>query len=166
MADTTPLAPTDAEIAALQSEFGITSNGRGIKEFTQVRNFARAVLARWGEQQVPAGYALVPVEVRNLYDFMCTAFVPVTGQHDQIAISLDLAKAAMLSAAPQPVVREPLSGEKVDSLCKVGPVYATEGKVTRTPTQYRDELEAAQRYGLRKGEHAHGIKGGQHGADT
>ncbi len=46
MADTTPLAPTDAEIAALRSEFGITSNGRGIKEFTQVRDFARAVIAR------------------------------------------------------------------------------------------------------------------------
>ena len=49
MADTTPLAPTDAEIAALRSEFGITSNGRGIKEFTQVRDFARVVLARWGQ---------------------------------------------------------------------------------------------------------------------
>ena len=48
MADTQPLAPTDAEIAALRSEFGITSNGRGIKEFTQVRDFARAVLAKWG----------------------------------------------------------------------------------------------------------------------
>ena len=40
--------PTDDEIAALRSEFGITSNGRGIKEFTQVRDFARAVLAKWG----------------------------------------------------------------------------------------------------------------------
>lgn len=68
-----------------------------------------------------------------------------------------------LYLAPQPVGREPLSDEEVDSLCKVGPVYAPDGKVTRTPPQYRDELEAAQRYGLRKGERAHGIKkGGQH----
>lgn len=70
-----------------------------------------------------------------------------------------------LIVAPQPMEREPLSDEKVDSLCKVGPVYAPEGKVTRTPTQYKNELEAAQRFGLRKGEHAHGIKGGQHGTD-
>ena len=40
--DTRP-PPTDDEIAALRSEFGITSNGRGIKEFTQVRDFARSV---------------------------------------------------------------------------------------------------------------------------
>lgn len=40
--------PTDAELAAMRAEFGITSNGRGIKEFTQVRDFARAILARWG----------------------------------------------------------------------------------------------------------------------
>jgi len=69
-------------------------------------------------------------------------------------------------AAPQPVAREPLSDEIVDSLCKVGPVYTLDGKVTRTPAQYRDELKAAQRYGLRQGERAHGIKGGQHGIDT
>ena len=68
-----------------------------------------------------------------------------------------------LFAAPQPVEREPLSDEEVDSLCKVGPVYAPDGKVTLTPRQYRYELESAQRYGLRKGERAHGIKGGQHG---
>ena len=67
-----------------------------------------------------------------------------------------------LYAAPQPVAREPLTDEAVDLLCKVGPVYVLDGKVTRTPAQYRDELKAAQRYGLRKGERAHGIKGGQH----
>lgn len=67
--------------------------------------------------------------------------------------------------SPQPVVREPLSDEEVDSLCKVGFVYVIDGKVTRTPTQYREELKAAQRYGLRKGEHAHGIKGGQRGTE-
>ena len=49
MTTDTQLEPTDEEIAALRSEFGITSNGRGIKEFTQVRDFARAVLAKWGQ---------------------------------------------------------------------------------------------------------------------
>lgn len=77
-----------------------------------------------------------------------------------------LARAVLAKWGAQPVERAPLSDEKVDSLCKVGPVYAPDGRVTRTPPQYRDELEAAQRYGLRKGERAHGIKkGGQHGAE-
>ena len=67
--------------------------------------------------------------------------------------------------ARQPVEQEPLTDEAVDLLCKVGPVYVLDGKVTRTPTQYRDELKAAQRYGLRQGERAHGIKGGQHGTE-
>ena len=67
---------------------------------------------------------------------------------------------------PQPVAREPLSDEEVDSLCKVGPVYAPDGKVTLTPPQYKYELESAQRYGLRKGERAHGIKGDQHGTES
>ena len=65
----------------------------------------------------------------------------------------------------QPVAREPLTDEAVDLLCKVGPVYVLDGKVTRTPAQYRDELKAAQRYGLRKGERAHGIKGGSRGTE-
>lgn len=40
--------PTDSEIAELRAQYGVTSNGRGVKEFTQVADFARAVLARWG----------------------------------------------------------------------------------------------------------------------
>lgn len=154
MADTTPLAPTDPEIAALRSEFGITSNGRGIKEFTQVRDFARAVLARWGQ---PA-HSGEPV-----------AWAKMDGGQARGVSNADKSadpEWVPLYPAPQPVEREPLSDEKVDSLCKVGPVYAPDGKVTRTPAQYRDELEAAQRYGLRKGERAHGIKKvGQHGAE-
>lgn len=98
--------PTDVEIDELW-RFEASKNWDST--LAMRTNFTRAALARWGAQPVPAGYALVPVEVRNLYDFMCTAFVPMTGQHDQIAISLDLAKAAMLSAAPQPVDREPVA---------------------------------------------------------
>ncbi|PWB21366.1 hypothetical protein [Comamonas sp. JNW] len=67
-------------------------------------------------QAAPDGWRLVPVEVVNLYDFMCLAFVPMTGQHEQIAISLKLAKAAMLSAAPPPPEREPLTQEQKDAV--------------------------------------------------
>lgn len=44
MTTTTTQAVTDAEIAKLREKHGITSNGRGIKEFTQIVSFARDVL--------------------------------------------------------------------------------------------------------------------------
>jgi len=47
-----------------------------------------------------AGMVLVPVEVVHLYNFMETAFTPMTPQHDQIKISLDIAKKAMSTATP------------------------------------------------------------------
>ena len=50
---------------------------------------------------VPEGWKLVPVEVIDLYSFMCAAFVPMTPQQEQIALQLDLAKRAMLAAAPE-----------------------------------------------------------------
>ena len=78
---------------------------------------ARAVLAKWGMPQpvAPSSYVLVPVEVANLYDFMHTAFVPMTSQHEQIAISLDLARKACgfryiaAGAVTSPAVVEPLT---------------------------------------------------------
>ena len=50
---------------------------------------------------IPEGWKLVPIEVIYLYSFMCAAFVPVTPQHEEIAIQLDLAKRAMLAAAQE-----------------------------------------------------------------
>lgn len=55
---------------------------------------------------------------------------------------------------------EPLSNEVAKKLCKVGPIYAPDGKVSMTQMQFRTELEAAALHGLRKGEVAHGITGG------
>jgi len=48
---------------------------------------------------VPEGYQLVPIEVLNLYRFMVSSFIPLTSQQEQIMISLDKAKTAMLEAA-------------------------------------------------------------------
>ena len=50
---------------------------------------------------VPEGWKLVPIEVVGLYNFMCAAFVPMTPQQEQIAVQLELAKRAMLAAAPE-----------------------------------------------------------------
>lgn len=51
-----------------------------------------------------------------------------------------------------------LTDEEARKLIKVGPVYAPDGVVTRSPIAYRKELEEAGLRGLRKGEAAHGIK--------
>ena len=44
------------------------------------------------------GCVSVPIEVLNLYDFMCMTFAPMTSQQEQIKISLNKAKAAMIAA--------------------------------------------------------------------
>ena len=48
---------------------------------------------------LPEGWKAVPVEIVDLYSFMCSAFTPMTPQQDQIAIQLDLAKRAMLTSS-------------------------------------------------------------------
>lgn len=98
MADTQPLAPTDAEIDAIWDEADFGSEGE------VHRRFARAVLAKWGAQPVPAGYALVPVEPTP-------EMLSVIWVHKNS--SLVDAYRAMLAAAPQPVVREPLTDEQI-----------------------------------------------------
>ena len=48
---TPPAAPvplTDGQINKLRQQYGVTSNGRGIKEFTYVVDFARAIEAARG----------------------------------------------------------------------------------------------------------------------
>ena len=140
--------PTDAELDELRQANSGRLNFVTLSEF---RTIARAVLAKWGTPAV----AGKPVAWLSPW------------RADQVTTDYDAygEHGIPLYTAPKPVEREPLTDEAVDLLCKVGPVYVLDGKVTRTPTQYRDELKAAQRYGLRKGEHAHGIKGGQHGTE-
>jgi len=135
--------PTDHEIDV----FVQVCREKGMREL----DVFQAVLTRWGQPAhsgEPVAW-LDPWTGTNV-----TADPDAYGKHG-----------IPLYTAPKPVEREPLTDEAVDLLCKVGPVYVLDGKVTRTPAQYRDELKAAQRYGLRKGEHAHGIKGGQHGTE-
>ena len=182
--------PTDAEILDAAEDFRsqYTHGGTTFDEFDEI-GFARAVLAKWGQ---PA-QAAEPVawldpwtgtKVTTDYDAygkhgiplytapQPVAREPVAWKHDCAALLTNDVELWIDACphcgkprnAPQPVEREPLTDEAVDLLCKVGPVYVLDGKVTRTPAQYRDELKAAQRYGLRQGERAHGI-GGQHGVD-
>ena len=157
--------PTDAEIIALADETRTGEPGR--EGYILPISFARAVLAKWGTQQPATQPAQAAEPVSHQYqskDGTWHEFIDQRHYNQTVASGGWPIRA--LYTAPQPVGREPLSDDEVDSLCKVGPVYAPDGKVMRTPPQYRDELEAAQRYGLRKGERAHGIKkGGQHGTE-
>jgi len=97
MTTDTKLAPTDAEIAALYAEqtgFILDDSPAALLDF------ARAVLAKWGAQPVPAWYALVPVEPTDaMVDAAQEAYMPFGDM--QLAIQLAIA------AAPQPPRQAP-----------------------------------------------------------
>ena len=95
--------PTDAEIIALADETR-TAEG-GASGYILPISFARAVLPKWGAQPVvPAGYALVPAEpTPEMVDAAQEAYMPF----GDMALAIQLA----IAAAPQPVVREPLTCE-------------------------------------------------------
>ena len=60
---------------------------------------------------------------------------------------------------PRQPPRQPLTDEEVKAICYTGPVYAPDGKVTRTPEQYKREIADARMHGIRQAERAHGIGG-------
>lgn len=92
--------PTDAEIAECIDAARVKCVH---PDAATTIDIARAVLAKWGSQPVvPAGYALVPVEPTP--EMLSEIWVHKNG-------SLSEAYRAMLAAAPQPVVREPLTDE-------------------------------------------------------
>ena len=138
--DTRP-PPTDPEIAALRSEFGITSNGRGIKEFTQVRDFARAVLDKWG-QPAHSGEPVAWLHKNRLGEVQAFTSEPPP---------ILKAKCQALYTA-QPVEREPLTEAQVQALIEAKhyrPVYELKASDQVCLDWYR--------LGLRDGEAAHGI---------
>lgn len=89
--------PTDAEIESAWTE----ATGSSILPYPDdMLAFARAVLAKWGAQPVPAGYSLVPVEPSaEMVDAAQEAYMPFGDM--QLAIQLAIA------AAPQPPRQAP-----------------------------------------------------------
>lgn len=124
-------------------------------DFVQI---ARAALAKWGSQPVPAGYALVPVEPTP--EMLSAMWVPPNSSLADTYSSLSDAYNAMLAAAPQPVARKPLTDEQVEAL--ITTEHFREGYKLKASDR---TCLAWYRLGLRDGERAHGIKGGQHGAE-
>ena len=142
--------PTDAEIDAVLCNHWPAFSMQATLVRMWLRDAMRASLDKWG-QPAHGGEPVARLEIGKTKGGVSLTHIaePAAFQLPEGMYSLYL--------APQPVEREPLTDEVVDLLCKVGPVYVLDGKVTRTPAQYRDELKAAQRYGLRQGERAHGI---------
>ena len=137
--------PTDE---ALENLF-VEETGFDTDDFpAAIFDFARAVLAKWGQ---PA-QAAEPVAV------VVPCYTP-SGKRVALFYSAkqDLPIGTKLYTAPQPVAREQLTPERVKEIVR-GAGYDQCG--------IPDTERAAFINGLRHGEHAHGIKGGQHGADT
>ena len=140
--------PTDAEIIALADETR-TAEG-GASGYILPISFARAVLAKWGAQPVPAGYALVPVEpTPEMVDAAQEAYMPFGDM--QLAIQLAIA------AAQQPVAREPLSAEQYNILVEDLSEWSRYVEVDTAPRSLEEHIH--QVFAI------HGIKRGQHGAE-
>lgn len=202
MADTRPLAPTDAEIDAMAEQYLLRMFGSRVVFNGTMIDFARAVLAKWGADHfadasktmpLPAGYVLVPVEpTPEMVDAAHEAYMPF----GDMALAIQLA----IAAAPQAQAR---SGEPVGythaswiTAAKRGggghfagrqtpgfdvPLYLASQSVSRKPlTDEQIEAVTAQLYKDRAAqlmgraddiataraiERAHGITGGQHGAE-
>ena len=146
MTDTKPLAPTDAEIVALADETR-TAEG-GANGYILPISFARAVLARWGAQQAPDPRPVIEMCKKALAEELAAWDIDPPLHH---VLEAHDACAAWLAAAPQPVVREPLTEDQaLDAFC-------------RTPRIH--QFVQAFMAGVRFAEQHHGIKGGQHGAE-
>lgn len=143
MADTQPLAPKGAPALAAALSL-LIREAQGVADdhhrprYTRLDDAltsARAVLAKWGAQPVvPAGYALVPVEATE--DMKAAAVKYANGTAVYKNVSAEVLRIeegiygevyeAMLAAAPQPVVREPLTDEQIRELWSTRSLHALE----------------------------------------
>ena len=135
--------PTDAELKAMWQLHAADIGG--------IFCYARAVLAKWGQ---PAQAAEPVAWLRNTTDPQPHA---VTNLKYRSALDAQAGVEYIpVFAAPQPVARKPLTPERVKEIVR-GAGYDQCG--------IPDTERAAFINGLRHGEQAHGIKGGQHGTE-
>ena len=127
--------PTDAELKAMWQLHAADIGG--------IFHYARAALAKWGQ---PA-QAAEPVAR--------TFASHAAGEAGYCLFSRPVPSETPLYAASQPVAREPLTPARVKEIVR-GAGYDQCG--------IPDTERSAFINGLRHGEQAHGIKGGQHGA--
>lgn len=148
MADTQPLAPTDAELDELRQ----ANSGRlNFVTFSEFRTIARAVLARWGQ---PA-HSGEPVAWKH----DCAALLT-----NDVELWIDACPhCSKPRNAPQPVERDPLTADEQDGLYwrmhSLSKSLEGRGRIDEydTPDAYRTILDAMN--ALRD------KKGGQHGTE-
>ncbi len=152
MADTKPLAPTDAELDELRQANSGRLNFVTLREF---RTIARAVLAKWGAQPAVAGEQVDRADAVNLARNTLTQHDrAITKKGVRVLAEAVLSMDAVLTT-PQPTQPQagavPLTDEQRNAIYDKHCFLGDNGweidwwKVI-------DEVEAA-----------HGIKGGQHG---
>jgi hypothetical protein len=79
------------------------------------------------------------------------------GKHGHYEALFHCVHQAIAKVTPPAAQRKPLTDEQVKELLLIGPVYAPDGVVTRTPFAYRKELLDTALWAFRKAEAAHNI---------
>lgn len=156
MADTQPLAPTDAEIDAVLCSNWPAFYRQATLVRMWLRDAVREAIAKCG-QPAHSGEPVYAFRRKGLDDF-CTC---TEKRYAELSAKPNLFETRIFYTAPQPVVRKPLTDEQVEAL--ITTVHFREGYELKASVR---TCLAWYRLGLRDGERAHGIKGGQHGADT
>ena len=157
MTDTQPLAPTDAEIIALADETR-TAEG-GANGYILPISFCRAVIAKWGTPPAVAGE---PVAWMGTYD-----------KTDLYYLKPPQADVVPLYATPQPTqaqaVAIPLTDreiELIDGMIQVQLDHASRcDAIANRSMADKQKGWDMERVALLQKIKAHGIKGGQHGAE-
>ena len=140
--------PTDAEILDAAEDFRsqYTHGGTTFDEFDEI-GFARAVLAKWGTPATGGGPAgTVGYTVHGTQYVNWRTKPPAHGTPIYTTLQPTQAQAGAVPLTPERV-KEIVRGAGYDQ-CGIP-----------------DTERAAFINGLRHGEHAHGIKGGQHGTE-
>lgn len=114
------MTPARIRIAARRVEDTYPDTASYLRDLAKVFDIEMTRLTATTEQSsavarsgtVPARHVLVPVEVRDFYEFAAMVFEPFTPQQEQLKVSLKKAQAAMQSAAaPEPPQGEVYPGD-------------------------------------------------------
>lgn len=155
--DTQPLAPTDAEIWQLW----MPMVRKGVADPV---DFARAVLARWG-QPAHSGEPVYAFRRKGLDDF-CTC---TEKRYAELSAKPNLFETRIFYTAPKPVVREPLTDEQILLLrfatSSLFHLFKRWDNKEIPHYQLMDEMGQVVEHVIQRTVAANGIKGGQHGAE-
>lgn len=161
MNETQPL-PTDAEIESAWTE----ATGNSILPYPDdMLTFARAVLARWG-QPAHSGEPVYAFRRKGLDDF-CTC---TEKRYAELSAKPNLFETRIFYTAPQPVEREPLTPREIELISgmiavQLDHAMRCDAIANRAMADKQKGWDMERVALLQKFKAAHGVKGGQHGAE-